>query len=245
VGGSSYYGWSAKSMRLDNFINEGINDKAILHACFMAGAPGSGKSHTLQNIKSGQIEARIVNTDKLFEYLGNTNVQKSKLLTLGQLRLYVDSMLPLFIDGTSTNSSTTLKRKALLETVGYKTGMIFVNCDLETSLERARKRKRVVPDEIVIKSYEAMEKVKPIYKSAFEFFAEISNNDGDLDNDSVIKAFRKTSGFFTSEPSQKGEEIIEKMKAENWKYLTDGIYSESFFSQIVSNWYDIIGGQSI
>jgi len=232
-------------MRLDNFVNEGINDIGILHAVFMAGAPGSGKSHSLQKIKSGQIDARLVNTDKFFEFLGNTNIQKSKILTLGQLRLYIDSMLPLFVDGTSTNSSTTLKRKALLETIGYKTGMIFVNCELETSLERARKRKRIVPDEIVIKSYEAMEKIKPIYKSAFDFFTEINNNDSDLDDNAVIKAFRKTTNFFTSEPSQKGKEIIEKMKSENWKYLTDGIYNEAFFGQIISNWYDVIGGHSI
>jgi len=232
-------------MRLESFINESINDKAILHACFMAGAPGSGKSFFLSKIKSGSIEARVVNTDKFFEYFGNQNVARSKTLTVSQLHLYIDSMLPLFADGTSTDSSTTLKRKALLETLGYKTGMVFINCSLETSIERARKRKRIVPDDVVIQSYETMMKIKPIYKSAFDFFEEEYNDTGELTNEAVLQAFRKSISFFNSPPSKKGQGIIDKMKENGWKYLSDGVYDKTFISQVVSNWYKEKSGHSI
>jgi shikimate kinase len=204
----------------------------------MAGNPGAGKSYVISKVRSGSIEAKIVNTDKFFEFIGNQDVAKAKLLTSNQLEIYIDSMLPLWIDGTSTNTAGTLKRKAILETLGYKTGMLFVNCDLETSIKRARQRQRKVPEDIIVQSYEAMQKVKPVYRSAFEFFIETDNDKGDLDDAVVLKGFRKTVGFFRSPQSPKGQEIIDRMKAEGMKYLTDGIYDKSFISQVVSNWYE-------
>jgi len=235
--------------RLESYLVEGINDKGILRAIFLAGNSGSGKSYTMSKIRSGSVDARIVNTDKIFEFLGLSNVAKSKILTVGQLNLYMDSMLPLIVDGTSTNSSTTLKRKAILETVGYKTGMIFVNCSLETSLQRAKDRGekmgRNVPPEIVRKSYESMSKVKPIYKSAFDFYLEIDNNDGELTDEVILAAFKKAVGFFNSPLTPKGQGVVDKMIEQGWKYLSDGVYDRTFIQELASNWYDIIGGHSI
>jgi shikimate kinase len=224
--------------RLFSYLTEGINDVGILHAIFMAGNPGSGKSYVISKIRSGSIEAKVVNTDKFFEFLGNQDIPRSKLLTSNQLELYVDSMLPLCVDGTSTNTSNTLKRKAILETLGYKTGMLFVNCDIETSIKRARARQRKVPEDIIVQSYEAMQKVKPVYNSAFDFFIETDNDNGDLNDSVILSGFRKTVGFFKSPLSPKGQEIIDRMKAEGMKYLTDGIYDKPFISQVVSNWYE-------
>ena len=50
-------------------INESIEDKGILKACFMAGTPGAGKTYTISKVKSGQIEPRMVNTDKWTEFI--------------------------------------------------------------------------------------------------------------------------------------------------------------------------------
>lgn len=238
-----------KPMRLETYISEGINDKAILKSIFLAGNSGAGKSYVLSRIKSGNIDARIVNTDKIFEWQGNQNVAKAKLLTVNQLQLYVDSMLPLVIDGTSTNASTTLKRKAILETLGYRTGMVFINCSLETSLERARirgeKTGRIVPPEIVTRAYEAMAKVKPVYRSAFEFIVEIDNDIGELSDEVILNGFRKTIGFFNGPYSPKGQEIINRMKDMGWKYLSDGVYDLAFIQQVCDNWYDVKAGHSI
>jgi predicted ABC-type ATPase len=236
-------------MRLEQYINEGIMDKGILKAVFLAGNSGAGKSYVLSKIKVGSIEARIVNTDKIFEWQGNQNVAKAKMLTVSQLQLYVDSMLPLVIDGTSTDSSSTLKRKAILETLGYRSGMIFVNCSLETSLKRAKIRGeqmgRIVPPEIVTKAYEAMVKVKPIYKSAFEFIFEVNNDDGELTDELVMQGFRKSLGFFNGPLGPKGQDIVDKMKERGWKYLSEGIYDKAFIQQVCDNWYSIKGGHSI
>jgi len=235
--------------RLESYLVEGINDKGILRALFLAGNSGAGKSYTMSKIRSGNIDARVANTDKFYEFFGNSDVAKSKILTVSQLEMFIDSMLPLVVDGTSTNSSTTLKRKAILETVGYKTGMIFVDCSLETSLQRAKERGermgRVVPPEIVRKSHESMSKVKPVYKSAFDFYLEIDNNDGELTDEVILAAFKKATGFFNSPLSPKGQDNVDKMMEQGWKYLTDGIYDQAFIKQLASNWYDNVGGHSI
>lgn len=90
-------------------INESIEDKGILKSCFMGGSPGSGKSYTINKIKAGTIEPRVVNTDKFTEFLAtymNVNInqvmdnwsmykENIKKLTKNQLSLYLNSMLPL------------------------------------------------------------------------------------------------------------------------------------------------------
>ena len=90
-----------------------------------------------------------------------------------------------------------------------------------------------------------MMKVKPIYKSSFDFFEEEYNDTGDLTNEAVLQAFRKSISFFNSPPSKKGQDIIDKMKENGWKYLSDGVYDKTFISQVVSNWYKEKSGHSI
>ena len=60
-------------MKFLRYLTEGIEDKGIFKAVFLAGHPGSGKSYTLDRIKSGQIEPRIVNTDKFVEHYKNAD----------------------------------------------------------------------------------------------------------------------------------------------------------------------------
>ena len=55
-------------MRLQSYLREGIEDKGIFKAMFMAGHPGAGKSYVLRKVKSGQVEPRLVNTDKTFPF---------------------------------------------------------------------------------------------------------------------------------------------------------------------------------
>lgn len=84
---------------------EGINDKGIFKSVFMSGSPGSGKSYVIKKIKSGMIDAKIVNTDKYTEFLGVhipwAKVRdKVKRLTINEFALYLNGMLPLWVDGT-------------------------------------------------------------------------------------------------------------------------------------------------
>lgn len=227
-------------MKFLEYLQESINDVGILKAMFMIGSPGSGKSYTLSQISSGRIPARVVNTDKFFEFFGNDPLfkDKSKQLTSSQLANYFNSLLPLFVDSTSSNPNNLIRRKGLLESIGYDVGAVFVHTDLELALERVRKRERKVPEEFIIKAYNRIEGLKGFYKGQFPNYYEIDNGDGELTSDTILKAFRKVSGFF-HEPVHNplGEHLIERMKESKEKYLTPNIYSMEYLKTLVSVWY--------
>ena len=227
-------------------IAESIEDKGILKTIFMAGSPGSGKSYTLSQISAGTISPRIVNTDKFTEYFGGMEpkishrdiVDKSVMLTKNQLVLYLNSMLPLFVDSTSTHSTTIIKRNGLLESIGYDTGMVFVNTSLETAIKRIQNRDRKVPTDFVKLSYEKVMNSKEYYKSRFPFFYEIGNEDGELTDDVILEAYRKVKNFYDSPiENPEGKRAVKIMKESGWKYLLDGIITENYLRKLISIWY--------
>ena len=159
-------------MRLIDFLSESIEDKGILKSVFLAGHPGSGKTYTMDKIKSGQIEPRIVNTDKMFPFFkDNWNEgwgkvrDKVKKITTNQLANNINSMLPLVIDGTSGNPSSLMRRRGILESFGYDTAMIWINTSLETAIKRASKRERQVDPEFIKEVYDKMQRMKEFYKT--------------------------------------------------------------------------------
>jgi len=229
-------------MKFYQFLIESIEDRGILKAVFLAGHPGSGKSYTLSKIKSGQIEPRIVNTDKFVEFFKNADWakigEKSKTLTKKQLSLYLNSMLPLAIDGTSSSISAILRRRGLLESLGYDTAMIFVNTDLDTALERIRKRDRKVPEEFVRQTFRELNDNKKFYRSKFDTFLEIDNNEGELTNNIIKHAFNFMNNFYNSPIKNPiGRRRIEKMRKKGWKYLDPHVVPLSEIKKIVSVWY--------
>jgi predicted kinase len=77
----------------EEFINEGVHDKNILKAIFMAGGPGSGKSRVVKelfDIPEGGIQSisyssglKIINSDQAFEYeLQKIGVDPKSLATM-------------------------------------------------------------------------------------------------------------------------------------------------------------------
>jgi hypothetical protein len=230
-------------MKFQEYLNESINDKGILKAIFMAGQPCAGKTYVLSKISSGDVPTRIVNTDKFWEFFAFSkgdwpDKEKTKLLTREQLVLYLNSLLPLFIDSTSANPNALIRRQGLLESLGYDTGMVFVNTTLETSLKRLELRKRKVDVDYLTQKYNEIEQLKPFYQSKFKFFEEVDNNDGDLTDAVVLKAYKEVSGFFTSPLANPlGKMIIDKMRQHNWKYLFDGIHDKAYIEKLVSIWY--------
>jgi hypothetical protein len=234
-------------MRLFNFLllNEGINDKGIFKAIFMAGSPGAGKSWTLTKIKSGSIEPRSVNTDKMFpffkDYWGaewgkvKDNV---KTITSNQLVLYINSMLPLAVDGTAGDPSLILRRRGILESFGYDTGMVFVNTSLETALERASKRERHVDPDFIKSSYAKVQKLKNYYRSRFDDWFEIQNDEGELTNEVILRGFKFASSFYNRpviNPLGKGH--IEEMIKNGWKTLSPNIWTLEEIKKATDGWY--------
>jgi shikimate kinase len=229
-------------MRLLQYLTEGIEDKGIFKAVFLAGHPGSGKSYTLDRIKSGQIEPRIVNTDKFHEHYKNAewaNIgDKVMKLTKGQLVLYLNSMLPLAIDGTSGSIQAMLRRRGLLESMGYDTAMVFVNTDLETAIRRVQGRDRKVPEEFIRESFKKVNENKKFYRSKFDTFIEVDNNDGELTNKIIKHAFNFLTSFYNAPVKNLiGKRTIKKMKLNTWKYLDPNVMSRDEIKKIVSVWY--------
>lgn len=241
-------------MKLYSIINESIEDKGIFKACFVVGIPGAGKSYTIQQIKDGQIEPRIVNTDKAFEFLSTTTgfditskdpsplkrsiLDKSKILTKGQLLQYINGMLPLFVDSTSGDATNILRRKSLLESFGYDTALIWIDTDLEQALERARARSRFVSEDAIRSIHKRTKKNVEYLKNKFDVFHTINNNEGMLDNEVMLSAYRTVSGFFHSNVKNPiGQRTIDRMKKNGWKYLIPNIYTKEQLNRFITTWY--------
>lgn len=230
-------------------VIEGINDKGIFKAVFLAGHPGAGKTTLLTKVKSGSIDPRWVNTDKaypLFKEWWNTDWPKVsgrvKTINKNQLAGYINSMLPLAIDGTAGIASTVMKRKHILESMGYDTAMIFVNTSLETSIERALERQqktdREVKPEFIKKIYADIQKHKNFYRGKFDTWVEVDNDKGELTEEVINNVFKFMGNFYNS-PVQNpiGKEKIEKMKENGWKYLDPNITNIDIIKNTISGWY--------
>lgn len=232
-------------------LNESINDKGIFKAVFLAGPPGSGKTYVSQKIGGG-IEARVVNTDKFLEFLGKKKgidmsskenqraiLDDAKHLTRAQFANYLNGMLPLFIDGTSSNVNNLLRRVGLLESLGYDVAMVWVDTDLETSLQRAKSRERKVDEEFIKKVHQASETTKSYYRNKFgKDFHTIKNNEGELTDEIIVDAFKKVNKFFTAPiDNPVGAKIVKDMKDENEKYLVPSQVKEDELNRLLSVWY--------
>jgi len=247
-------------MRLEKNINdknvlllESILDRGIFKAVFLGGIAGAGKSYVSSRVKSGLIEPRVVNTDTWVEYYMRVKkgliksdlinphdlwCDTSKKLVSSQLTQYLNSMLPLLCDQTSTRASTVVRRNGILERMGYDTAMIYVNTTLETAIERVNRRERKVPVEQVIEYYENAKKIKPYLKAKFPIFLEIKNDDGELTDDVILNAFKRMLFFYDNPVSNPiGVDIMYTMKEKGWKYLAPNIYTMSEIKSIAGDWY--------
>lgn len=236
------------------FIAESTEDKGIFKAVFMAGTPGAGKTYTMKKVSDGSLSPRVVNTDKMYEFLAKSKnidigkgsdkdslrwvLDKSKELTKAQLAMYLNSMLPLFVDGTSSNINNLLHRIGILEFFGYDVGMVWVDTDIDVAIERAAKRDRHVPEEVIHRIYDAADENKQYYKGKFNFFHEIKNGHGELDNAAVEEAFRKVKGFFTADIKNPiGKRNLKTLEDSGKKYLIPELYSSEEINKHLDTWY--------
>lgn len=143
-------------------VTEGVNDKHIFKAIFTAGGPGSGKT-TISKKLLAHKGFKEVNVDRFIEFLASKNdldlknmdswdrnvKSKAHSLNKSQLDLYLDGRLPLVIDGTGRNYDKIITLSNDLKKLGYDTGLLFVNTDMETAIERNSKRSRTVAPDVV------------------------------------------------------------------------------------------------
>lgn len=236
------------------FLLESINDTGIFKAVFVVGLPAAGKSYTVARL-SGTVSPRIVNTDKALEYL----VQKhgiiaskdtwplfkdsSLRITKNALFNYLNGMLPLFIDGTSRNSSKILNRIGILESLGYDVGMIYVNTPLEIALkratERAKKIGRIVDEEFIKEVHSTNESNVRFLRSKVQFFEELKTETDVLSDDVITNAFKKTQKFFLSPINNPvGVRNVNLLRKNKEKFLVPTVIKEENLMKKVESWYD-------
>ena len=79
---------------------------------------------------------------------------KAKQLTAKQKSFYEAGRLGMIIDGTGHEYGKIAKNKKYAESLGYDTYMVFVNTSLEVAKERNQARDRVLPDDLLEKSWQ-------------------------------------------------------------------------------------------
>ena len=167
----------------EQFINEGVYDLNIFKAVFMAGGPGSGKTH-IADRTAGGLGLKAINQDDPFEtYLKKEGLSlkmpdsetaerdpiraKAKRVTVKKQAAAVIGRLGLLIDGTGHEYDKVAKRAGTLNQLGYETSMIFVNTSLEVSLYRNEKRTRSVQPRLVKQSWKDVQANMGKYQQFF------------------------------------------------------------------------------
>ena len=182
----------------EQILAEGVHDKAIFKAVFLAGGPGSGKDYVLSNTLDGHGMIEI-NSDKAFEYLldkegldktmpdneeAQRNVirKKSKDVTEIRHRMAFQGRNGLIINGTGANPKEYVEIKKRLEDLGYDTTMVMVNTDDEVSkarnIERGQRGGRTVPENIRKQKWEEVQAARAEFGKVFRnSYIEFDNSE--------------------------------------------------------------------
>jgi len=195
------------------FLAEGVYDRNIFKAFFLAGGPGSGKSWVSTRTLGGA-GMKVINSDSAFEALlkrekmsldfkGYSEAElvrrdviraKAKRMTAASLNAAIEGRLGLILDSTARDVARIESEKAYMKALGYDTFMVFVNTSREVALVRNQERKRKLPDAIVIQNHKQVQANIGKLQNMFgnNNFAIIDNNKVKEDvNPKVYKAVRK------------------------------------------------------
>ena len=234
------------------YLMEGINDRGIFKAIWVVGAPGAGKSYTVKKL-SGGVMPRVVNTDKSAEHVSkklnapitsdNWNLFKDTThkMTKESLAQYLNGMLPLFVDGTSNDTSNLLHRMGIVESLGYDVGLIYVSVPLDVALDRALKRaaeiKRHVDPEFIKQVHAEAESNVKFLRSRVSYFKRIENN-GELSDEMMQDAYKATQSFFDAPVANPiGKRTLEKLKENKQKLLVPTIIDDELLRNKINGWY--------
>ena len=210
-------------IKLMDLLDEGVQDKGIFKAVFLAGGPGSGKTYVAKNLfgipdrfNISMSGMKMVNSDKelkhlLKKYGFGTDLDKmpdevfqnltgdgpdasglrkySKSLTKQRMKLYREGKLGMIIDGTGHDFGKIHTMKKALEADGYDTYMVMVNTSLEVAQKRNQERDRILPPDLLEKSWKDVQKNLGSFQSLFK------NNFVIIDNSSHLSEKQAEAKF--------------------------------------------------
>lgn len=205
------------SFRLESFfLDEGVNDPAIFKAIFLAGGPGSGKSYTAGQAAVTAHGFKILGSDQHFEHAMKKAEQEmtpefissptgqqmrdvAKARTGIREERYIKGRLGIVYDGTGHNIKKIIKASNRLRALGYDTGMLFVNTDLETAQVRNLARTRTLDPKVVAQAWNEAQKNLGPYKDHFKSKIIIVDSSNDVDNKAeMMKGYRWAAKFAKS-----------------------------------------------
>ena len=179
-------------------LTEGVHDKAIFKAVFLAGGPGSGKDYVLDNTLAGHGMTEI-NSDKALEFLmdkegldktmpASENEKKdivrgrAKNITELRQRLALLGRNGLIINGTGDDVEKITKIKKKLEEIGYDSSMVVVNTADEVSkqrnIERGQRGGRTVPENIRKEKWDNVQAGRAEFEKMFgQNYKEFDNSE--------------------------------------------------------------------
>lgn len=224
--------------QFETLLTEGVHDKGIFKAVFLAGGPGSGKDYVLDNTLAGHGLVEI-NSDKALEFLmdkegldktmpsGETEKRdivrgRAKNVTELKQRLALQGRNGVIINGTGDDVEKIAKIKERLEQIGYETSMVAVNTADEVSkqrnIERGTRGGRTVPEEIRKKKWDAVQAARPQFAEMFgQNYTEFDNSE-DLrqappevvkaKQDEMLEIFKGVKQFIETPPQNE--------KAQEW-----------------------------
>ena len=197
----------------EELLFEGVHDKAIFKAVFLAGGPGSGKDYVLDNTLAGHGLTEI-NSDKALEYLMDKkgldktmpasekierDVTRGRAKSMAELRerLALHGRNGVIINGTGDDPEKIKRIKGRLEELGYDTSMIMVNTKDEVSamrnVERGQRGGRTVPETIRKEKWQSVQNARPDLGKIFgDKYIEFDNSE-DLRSahPEIVKAKKK------------------------------------------------------
>ena len=212
-------------------LTEGVHDKAIFKAIFLAGGPGSGKDYVLDNTLAGHGLTEI-NSDKALEFLmdkegldktmpASENEKKdivrgrAKNITELRQKLALLGRNGLIINGTGDDVEKITKIKKRLEEIGYDSSMVVVNTADEISkqrnIERGQRGGRTVPENIRKEKWDNVQAGRAEFAKMFgQNYMEFDNSE-DLrtappevvkaKKEEMLQLFKNVKNFVAAKPS--------------------------------------------
>ena len=218
-------------IEFEELLIEGVHDKSIFKAVFLAGGPGSGKDFVLSNTLDGHGLVEI-NSDKALEFLmdkkgldkkmpeSETEARdlvrgRAKSITELRQRFALQGRNGLIINGTGDDLEKIDRIKTALEDLGYDTSMVLVNTSDEVSaarnIERGQRGGRSVPENIRKEKWDSVQNARTEYAKMFgDNYKEFDNSEDlretdpetrQAKQDEMLQIFKDMQKF-TSTPPQ-------------------------------------------